>query len=53
MSEEEKMTLNTDTLPATAPATMTEQGPLLSLKNTRLWFELRKFGFGHAGYCIG
>ena len=50
MSEEENMTLNTDTLPATAPAILPEQGPLLSLKNTRLWFELRKFGFGHAGY---
>jgi peptide/nickel transport system ATP-binding protein len=50
MSEEEKMTLNADVLTATSPETLSDRGPLLSLKNLRLWFELRKFGFGHAGY---
>lgn len=25
-------------------------GPLLSVQNLRVWFELRRFGFGHAGY---
>jgi len=25
-------------------------GALLSIKDLRVWFELRKFGFGHAGY---
>jgi len=25
-------------------------GPLLSVQDLRVWFELRKFGFGHAGY---
>nr|MBN1229382.1 ABC transporter ATP-binding protein [Anaerolineae bacterium] len=25
-------------------------GPLLSIKNLHVWFELRRFGFGHAGY---
>ncbi|PKN87700.1 MAG: oligopeptide ABC transporter ATP-binding protein [Chloroflexi bacterium HGW-Chloroflexi-8] len=37
---------------------MTEENPnkfgkrnvLLSVKDLRVWFELRKFGFGHAGY---
>jgi peptide/nickel transport system ATP-binding protein len=24
--------------------------PLLSIKDLRVWFELRRFGFGHAGY---
>ena len=26
------------------------KGPLLSVKDLRVWFELRRFGFGHAGY---
>ena len=25
-------------------------GPLLSVDDLRVWFELRRFGFGHAGY---
>ncbi|NOR83950.1 MAG: ATP-binding cassette domain-containing protein, partial [Ardenticatenales bacterium] len=24
--------------------------PLLSIRNLRVWFELRRWGFGHAGY---
>ena len=28
----------------------TEDMPLLSVQNLHVWFELRKFGFGHAGY---
>lgn len=27
-----------------------ERGVLLSIKDLKIWFELRKFGFGHAGY---
>ena len=27
-----------------------ERKPLLSIQNLHVWFELRKFGFGHAGY---
>jgi peptide/nickel transport system ATP-binding protein len=27
-----------------------QDNTLLSIKNLRVWFELRKFGFGHAGY---
>ena len=27
-----------------------ERGTILSLDNLRVWFELRRFGFGHAGY---
>jgi peptide/nickel transport system ATP-binding protein len=50
MSEEKNMTINTDVLTASAPETESERPPLLSLKNLRLYFELRKFGFGHAGY---
>ena len=32
----------------TPPATPTE--PLLSIQNLRVWFQLRRWGFGHAGY---
>jgi peptide/nickel transport system ATP-binding protein len=28
----------------------TKKEALLSIKDLRVWFELRKFGFGHAGY---
>ncbi len=37
----------------TAPApttTTTSSGPLLSVQNLRVWYELRKWGFGLAGY---
>ena len=27
-----------------------ERGVLLSIRDLKIWFELRKFGFGHAGY---
>jgi len=27
-----------------------ERGVLLSIKDLKIWFELRKYGFGHAGY---
>ena len=27
-----------------------DRGTLLSIRNLRVWFELRRFGFGHAGY---
>lgn len=27
-----------------------QKKPLISVKNLHVWFELRKFGFGHAGY---
>lgn len=27
-----------------------DRKPLLSIQNLHVWFELRKFGFGHAGY---
>jgi peptide/nickel transport system ATP-binding protein len=27
-----------------------ENQPLLSIQNLHVWFELRRFGFGHAGY---
>ncbi len=29
---------------------MQDNGALLSIENLRVWFELRRFGFGHAGY---
>ena len=33
-----------------ATAENTQINALLSIKDLRVWFELRKFGFGHAGY---
>ncbi len=33
-----------------APQAAGREAPLLSIRNLRVWFELRKFGFGHAGY---
>ena len=27
-----------------------EPEPLLSIQDLHVWFELRRFGFGHAGY---
>ena len=38
-----------DAMPVTAVAD-SQNETLLSIKNLRVWFELRKFGFGHAGY---
>lgn len=29
---------------------ITEPEPLLSIQDLHVWYELRKFGFGHAGY---
>jgi peptide/nickel transport system ATP-binding protein len=29
---------------------VTEPEPLLAIKDLRVWYELRRFGFGHAGY---
>jgi peptide/nickel transport system ATP-binding protein len=31
-------------------STATGKAPLLSVQDLHVWFELRKFGFGHAGY---
>lgn len=31
-------------------AMVAKSQPLLSVQNLRVWFELRRFGFGHAGY---
>jgi peptide/nickel transport system ATP-binding protein len=31
-------------------AEMKEQQPLLSIRDLHVWYELRRFGFGHAGY---
>jgi peptide/nickel transport system ATP-binding protein len=33
----------------TASSYATEKGVLLSIQDLRVWFELRRFGFGHAG----
>jgi len=33
-----------------APAPTDGNVPLLSIKNLHVWYELRRFGFGHAGY---
>jgi peptide/nickel transport system ATP-binding protein len=39
-----------ETQPALEQAGGTSNGHLLSVRNLRVWFELRRFGFGHAGY---
>lgn len=40
-----------DVMTSESPALKTEQGNvLLSVEDLRVWFELRRFGFGHAGY---
>jgi len=36
--------------PAPVEAKAGQNGSLLSVKDLRVWYELRKFGFGHAGY---
>ena len=42
------MTLN---VPSTTEASQAQFGDtLLSVENLHVWFELKKFGFGHAGY---
>ena len=30
--------------------TINESEPLLSIRDLHVWYELRRFGFGHAGY---
>jgi len=37
-------------VPVTTPAVPDKQAPLLSVQDLHVWFELRKWGFGHAGY---
>ena len=37
-------------LEAMANTQATSNGALLSIRDLRVWFELRKWGFGHAGY---
>ena len=36
--------------PVVQPADAGKNGPLLSIEDLHVWYELRKFGFGHAGY---
>lgn len=36
--------------PQTAPVLGTGNGALLSVRDLHVWFELRRFGFGHAGW---
>ncbi|TLN23344.1 ATP-binding cassette domain-containing protein, partial [bacterium] len=41
----------TEKIPGAKPVSETSQGNiLLSVQDLRVWFELRRFGFGHAGY---
>jgi peptide/nickel transport system ATP-binding protein len=40
----------TDTTEKNAPAAQPERKVALSIKDLHVWFELRRFGFGHAGY---
>jgi len=36
--------------PVVQPVAASKNGPLLSIEDLHVWYELRKFGFGHAGY---
>jgi len=36
--------------PVLATPKASQNGPLLSVNGLHVWYELRKFGFGHAGY---
>ncbi len=45
MMIEENKVETTTTIPENG-----KNGPLLSVQDLHVWFELRKFGFGHAGY---
>ena len=39
-----------EALPAMEEPQGSPNGALLSIRNLRVWFELRRWGFGHAGY---
>jgi peptide/nickel transport system ATP-binding protein len=40
----------TSTMEKNMPAAKAEREVLLSIQDLHIWFELRRFGFGHAGY---
>lgn len=42
--------MNSDIAVADAPENTKKRKVLLSIQNLRVWFELRRWGFGHAGY---
>lgn len=42
--------LTKETLPGEAQATQAKKEMLLSIQDLHVWFELRRFVFGHAGY---
>jgi peptide/nickel transport system ATP-binding protein len=46
------MALNTDVVETTEPLAGNgdKPEPLISIEDLRVWFELRRFGLGHAGY---
>src|SRR4026209_78610 len=44
------MVVNIEKKENVIPAAKTKDDVLLSLKDLHVWFELRRFGFGHAGY---
>jgi peptide/nickel transport system ATP-binding protein len=44
------VTLQEPAQPALATPTAGKNGSLLSVQGLHVWYELRKFGFGHAGY---
>jgi peptide/nickel transport system ATP-binding protein len=50
MTVDMKEPLAVDVTPAIEPTPEPEGEPLLSVRELRTWFELRKWGFGHAGY---
>jgi peptide/nickel transport system ATP-binding protein len=50
MSVNLKETLQQETQPAAGNGQGTPSEVLLSIQDLRVWFELRRWGFGHAGY---
>jgi peptide/nickel transport system ATP-binding protein len=42
--------MNSESAAVTAPENTIKRKVLLSIQNLRVWFELRRWGFGHAGY---
>jgi peptide/nickel transport system ATP-binding protein len=50
MSLEAREQVREEALPAGGNEGGTPDGPLLSIQDLHVWFELRRWGFGHAGY---
>jgi peptide/nickel transport system ATP-binding protein len=50
LPEQKPGTLESDKVLPIESGKSSQNGTFLSVQNLHIWFELRKFGFGHAGY---